>query len=104
MGRGAIESRSSRYISSWPRSSVARLSVSGLSAMWIPFVLSVAPIVAGHDALHEGVEKRHGEGRIAVARAPDHALGDQLVAGRRERGDLSPEPIGDVAGAVRPRA
>src|SRR5690606_37411886 len=54
-----------------------------------------------HDAPHEAVEHRHGERGIAVARAPDHALGDQLAARGPERGDLAFEQGRHVAGTMR---
>jgi hypothetical protein len=38
------------------------------------------PLVARHHPLHELVEQGHGKCRIAMAGAPDHALGDQLTA------------------------
>ena len=47
------------------------------------------PVIAGHDAAHEFIKQRDRESGIAVAGAPDHAFGDQLVAGRPERGDLA---------------
>ena len=45
---------------------------------------SVLPIVTWHDALHELIEQRHRERRVAVTRTPDHALDNQLTAGRTE--------------------
>lgn len=33
-----------------------------------------APIVAGHDAMHELVEQRHSKSRISVIRTPDHSF------------------------------
>ena len=36
------------------------------------------PLLPRNDAAHVLVEEGHGEGRVPVAGAPDHALGDQL--------------------------
>jgi len=38
-----------------------------------------------------------------VAWAPDHAFGDELIAGRAERRDLPAQLLGNVTGAVRTR-
>jgi len=55
-----------------------------------PASLRSLPVIARHDPAHELVEQRHGERGVAVARTPDHALGDELASCRAERGDISP--------------
>jgi len=66
--------------------------------------LRLFPFIAGHDAAHELVEERDGKGGVAVARAPNHAFGNQLAARWGEVGDLAAELVGDVAGAMRASA
>ena len=63
----------------------------------------LSPIVPRHDPPHERVEHRHRERRIAVAGAPDHALGNEQAARWRKRGNNRPVTRRDVSRAVRPR-
>ena len=63
-----------RFLSSWPR----------------------------HDPLHEVVEERYGERRVAVGRAVDHALGDERVAYGSDRRDFPIQDVGDIARSVGP--
>lgn len=55
------------------------------------------PIVAWHDPAHKLVEQRHGECRIAVTGAPNHALGDKLISGGTERRNFALQYPGDIA-------
>ena len=64
---------------------------------------SSPPVVIRHDAPHERVEQRHGEVGIAVARAPDHALGDQLAPRRSERRYRPLQDPCDIARPMRSR-
>lgn len=50
-----------------------------------------------HDPLHEAVEERNRERRVAMGRAEDHPLCDQRVASWRDGRDLLVEHLGDVA-------
>ena len=53
------------------------------------FDILVVPSISRHDATHELIKEGYGEGRIAVVRAPNHALGDNSAAHRSERRDLA---------------
>lgn len=46
-----------------------------------PRTTPLPPVIARDDSTHERIEKRHGERRISVARAPHHAFGDELTPG-----------------------
>ena len=59
------------------------------------------PVCAGYDALHELVEERHGECGVSVARAPDHAFGDDALPQRRKCTYRFTQDGRDVAGTVR---
>ena len=56
-----------------------------------------------HRAEHELVEQRHGECHVAMRRAVNHALLNQLRSHRAKAVDFHAERIGDVAAAVRAR-
>ena len=49
------------------------------------------------DPLHEGIEQGHGERRIPVTRAVDHAAGDQRLPGRTHLLRRFPQGPGDVS-------
>ena len=49
------------------------------------------------DPLHEGIEERHGERRIPVSRAVDHAAGDQRLPHRTHLLRRLPHGPGDVS-------
>lgn len=56
----------------------------------------IAPRVSRHDSMHEFIEEGYREGGVAVVWAPNHALGDQLIAGRPQLGHLAFQFLRDV--------
>ena len=56
-----------------------------------------------HLPLHECVEHRHREGGFSVPLAPNHALGDEMLAHHGDGGGPYAQRFSDAACAVRPR-
>ena len=61
-----------------------------------PGVRSISPAVVRYDPFHELVEEGHSECRVPVIGAPDHALGDELIACGTQCRHLSIQALGNV--------